>query len=302
MIQLLKKNDILSFMTFLLLLCWAMPIHSPAQVMPDYTGIRLLEDPARINPDPDKLRPIDAHKTVFMNEMTWLEIRDAMEEGKTTAIVMTGGLEMSGPYAVTDKHNIICHVVGERIARSLGNALIATIVPYVPQGSLDPPGGYVRYPGTLGVNELTFRALLTDIANNLRIQGFEHVLLLGDSGGNQTGMQYVAEQLAREWKSATIHYIPEYFGYEKWIRWAEKHGITETSEGIHDLFRDTAVLMLADPEYVRASARIEKGLFTINGVPLWPIEETLKTANELVDYQVSLTVNAIQHTLRSNQN
>ncbi|MGD8359891.1 MAG: creatininase family protein [Gemmatimonadota bacterium] len=87
-------------------------------------------------PDPDEPRPIDAFDTIFLEEMTWMEIRDALRDGKTTAIVATGG-EQNGPYMVTGKHNVILRARTEAIARKLGNALVAPIVPFVPEVGLD---------------------------------------------------------------------------------------------------------------------------------------------------------------------
>src|ERR1051326_5144062 len=51
--------------------------------------------------NPPEIRPVD---TLFMDDMTWLEIRNAMKAGKTTVIVPAGGLEASGPFLVLDKH------------------------------------------------------------------------------------------------------------------------------------------------------------------------------------------------------
>ncbi|MBV6644787.1 MAG: creatininase family protein [Cyclobacteriaceae bacterium] len=279
----------------LLLSVICLPVFACAQSLS--SGQEMLQDEERANPDINKPRPIAARETVFMNEMTWMEVRDAIRSGYRTAIVMTGGIEMNGPYMVTDKHNIVCRVVGERLARKLGNALIATIVPYVPQGDVNPPSGHMRYPGTIGVSEDTFQSLLIDIVTGLKTQGFKDIILIGDSGGNQSGMQAVAEQMSPTWKTGRVTYIPEFYGYEKWIAWEEERGIYEKNDGIHDTFRDTAILMLEDPEYVRRKARLGKGLFTINGVDLEPLAETLQVANQLVDYQVQLTVDAIQRKL-----
>jgi creatinine amidohydrolase len=88
-------------------------------------------------PDPNAPRPIDAFDTVFLEEMTWMEIRDALRDGKNTAIVATGGVEQNGPYLVTGKHNVILRATTEAIARELGNALVAPIVPFVPEGGLE---------------------------------------------------------------------------------------------------------------------------------------------------------------------
>jgi hypothetical protein len=48
-------------------------------------------------PNLDAPRSIEAVDTVFLEEMTWMEVRDAMRAGKTTMLVPTGGVEQNGP-------------------------------------------------------------------------------------------------------------------------------------------------------------------------------------------------------------
>src|SRR5689334_15066229 len=86
------------------------------------------------SPDPNTPRILDAHDSVFLEELTWLEVRDAMRAGKKTAIVATGGIEMNGPYLALGKHNYVLRATTEAIARQLGDALIAPIIPFVPEG------------------------------------------------------------------------------------------------------------------------------------------------------------------------
>ena len=146
--------------------------------------------PLRVNaqrvvpPDPDKPRPIDALDTVFIEEMTWLEVRDAIRGGKTTVIVATGGVEQNGPWVVTGKHNYILGAVTEVIARKLGNALVAPIIKLVPEGDHDPPSRSMRYPGTVSLREETFRNVLIDVCSSFKPHGFRNIVLIGDSGGN----------------------------------------------------------------------------------------------------------------------
>jgi creatinine amidohydrolase/Fe(II)-dependent formamide hydrolase-like protein len=232
---------------------------------------------------------------VFIEELTWLEVRDALRAGKTIGIIATGGVEQNGPYLATGKHNVILRATTEAIARKLGNALVAPIVPFVPEGEIDPPSGHMRYPGTISVREETFRALLTDLARSLKVHGFEHVILLGDSGGNQVGMLAVAESLGREWEGTgcSVHFIPEYYDNARWASWLRERGVQEVDEGLHDDVRHSAIMALVDPTTIRAVQRREKGLFSINGVPLDPLEETLRLARRLVDYQAEVTVEAI---------
>jgi len=251
------------------------------------------------SPDPESLRPIDALDSVWIEELTWMEVRDALRAGKTTALIVTGGVEQNGPYLATGKHSIILEATAGAIARKLGNALVAPIVSFVPEGDFDPPSGHMMYPGTISVRQETFRALLTDIALSLKTHGFTDIVLMGDSGGNQDGMEAVAEALSREWEGSgtRIHLIPEYYDNPRWKAWLEDRGVVEVDEGLHDDVRHSAIMMLVDPSTVRAEQRRAAGLFRINGVELDPMEETLALARALVDYQAEVTVEAIRNAL-----
>jgi creatinine amidohydrolase len=248
-------------------------------------------------PDPESLRPIDGLDSVWIEELTWMEIRDALRAGKTTALIVTGGVEQNGPYLATGKHSIILEATAEAIARKLGNALVAPIVSFVPEGEVDPPTGHMLYPGTISVSQETFRALLTDIAMSLKAHGFTDIVLIGDSGGNQEGMELVAEALSGEWRGSgsRIHFIPEYYDNPRWVAWLEDRGVVEVDEGLHDDVRHSAIMLLVDPTTVRTEQRRAEGLFQINGVELDPLGETLALARALVDYQAEVTVEAIRN-------
>ena len=179
-------------------------------------------------------RPIDMHDSVWIEDLTMLEVRDLLKAGKTTALVLTGGIEENGPYLTTGKHNNVLRVTGESIARSLGNALVAPIV------TLEPGNPErIRTPGTVVLSADTYRAVLTDMAVSLKTQGFKNVCLLGDSGGNIKPMQDVADTLAAKWKGdpsgARIFAIPEYYNYADVETFEQESlGIHEKLEGLHD--------------------------------------------------------------------
>src|SRR5512145_439736 len=145
---------------------------------------------------PDARRPIDAAESLWAEELTSMEVRDALRAGTTTIIVGTGGVEQNGPYVAGGKHNYVLQTVLPYIARAIGRALIAPIVKFVPEGRIEPtPGGHMAYPGTISLEPATYEALLSDICRSYKAHGFTDIVLLGDSGGNQTGMRNVADAL-----------------------------------------------------------------------------------------------------------
>jgi creatinine amidohydrolase len=252
--------------------------------------------PDPMSPDPAAPRPIAARETLFIEEMTWMEVRDALKAGKDTVLVAAGGIEQNGPYVVTGKHNVVLRATTQAIATKLGNALIAPIVPFVPEGDFDPPTDHMKYPGTIGVTEETYRRLLADLCSSLRIHGFRHIVLMGDHGPDQDGLEQVAADLSRKWAGGktSVHYIAEYYDDEVLAPWLEKQGLKQVDEGFHDDFIMEAQMMTVDPTTVRMKERIAVGKFRINGIDLAPPEKTIEWGRKIVNYRADLTVAAIR--------
>jgi creatinine amidohydrolase len=201
-------------------------------------------------------RPPD---TVFLEELTWDELRDLIKAGKTTAIIGTAGQEQKGPHMVMGEHKYVLTWTTERIARALGNAIVAPIITYVPEGSWENPRGHMAMAGTITLPEERFKELLTHAAQSLRAGGFTNLLLIGDSGGNQNGMRDVAAALNQAWagSGARAHFIGDY--YAKSV--ADIHaylkglGYTEEQIGSHAGMVDTSELMAVNPALVRMDKR-----------------------------------------------
>jgi creatinine amidohydrolase len=261
-----------------------------------------LPDPAAPDPaapDPSGPRPIPALDTVFTENMTWMEVRDALAQGKNTVIVPTGGVEQSGPYLVTGKHDVILRGTMEATARKLGSALVAPTIPFVPQGDINPPTVHMKYPGTISLTEETYERLLEEICACFRTHGFAHVILLGDSGGNQAGMRAVAERLSQRWPhdKTRVHYIRDYYNYGKVAAWLAERGVQQVPEGLHDDFAITAQMMAVDPESVRMRERRTNGTFHINGIDLAPPERTIEWGRRIMAFRAEVAATAIRRAI-----
>ncbi len=248
-------------------------------------------------------RPVDALNSVWIEELTWIEIRDALAAGKKTIIIPTGGVEQNGPYVAMGKHNVILRGQCESLARRLGNALCAPVVAFVPEGNFDPPSGHMRYPGSITLQDATFRALLDDIASSFKVHGFTEIILIGDSGGNQTGMKATAEALNARWggKGSVARFIPEFYDNNGLIAYMNNElGIKEPNDdGWHDYYWITALMMAVDPSVVRYDQRVKAGKATINGVSIAPKEKTIEVGKKLIEWRTTQTVKAIEKSRAS---
>jgi len=242
-------------------------------------------------------RPIEALDNVWIEELTMMEVRDALAEGKTTALILTGGIEENGPYLTTGKHNHVLRVMGESIARRLGNALIVPIMTLEP-GNPDN----IRSPGTVVLSRATYEAMLTDMATSLKSQGFRNIMLMGDSGGNRGPMAAVANALSTAWRggSTGIYHIPEYYNYDDVLIYQrDVLGVDEDPrlEGLHDDYYITSIIMNDDPQHVRLEQRIKAGKASINGISIVPAEKTIEHGRRLIEFRTDVTVRAIREAM-----
>lgn len=249
----------------------------------------------------DTPNPLPATDTVWLEEMTWMDVRDALKAGKTTAIITTGGIEPNGPWLVLGKHNYVLHANCEAIARKLGNALCAPTIKHVPEGDIDPKTGHMTTMGTISLREDTFRALLTDTVESLKQHGFTRIIMIGDSGGNQAGQKAVAEKFTALWKgNPVVAHIPEYYDYASVTKMLEETGFMpkdRPADRMHDDPAITLNMFIDNPASVRYDARVTASKATIDGVSLTDRAKITAAAKQVVEFRATKTVEAIRKAI-----
>jgi creatinine amidohydrolase len=249
-------------------------------------------------------RPIAAEDSVWIEDLTYLEVRDALKAGKTTVLIMAGSTEQNGPYLPGAKHQYVLQQTGEAIARKLGNALVA---PIVRMEAGNPDNKYIMW-GSLYFTPETFQAVLRDMATSLKSQGFKNIVMMGDSGGNIAGLKAVAHELHAKWGGTTgVYHIPEYYNWSQpgvpggptVRKFTIESGIPEKfdSDGIHDDYGLTAVSMAYDLKAVRYEQRVAADKTTINGVSILPKEKTIAFGKKVVEWRANIAVEAIKKAI-----
>ncbi len=154
---------------------------------------------------------------LFIEEMTWPEVRDAIASGKSTAIVFAGSTEQNGPHMVLGKHNFIARSLAASIAKELGNALIYPVVPFAPTGDPELHSGHMRFPGSVSVEMEVYVAMIRDLARSAISAGFHHIIIMADHGGGQDELEQLALEMdiATRSKGARIFYIGEVYDAEQ---------------------------------------------------------------------------------------
>jgi len=199
--------------------------------------------------------PAEPAARVYLEDLTWTELRDAIAQGKTTALVPIGGTEQSGPALALGKHNVRVRLLAGRIARELGNALVAPVLAYVPEGNIEPPSSHMRFPGTLSLPPAVFEASLLAIGRSLRAAGFRDIVFLGDHGGYQGQLAQAAARLDKEWAAGPVRAFapPEYYraASEGFARILRERGFSADEIGTHAALADTSLQLAVDATMVR---------------------------------------------------
>lgn len=240
--------------------------------------------------------------TVQLDDMTWTEVRDALRAGSTTIIIPVGGTEQSGPHMALGKHNVRAAALSQRIAEKLGNALVAPVISYVPEGRISPPAGHMRFPGTISVPDDAFAGIVSGAARSLRQAGFTDIVLIGDHGGYQAQLKDVAQRLNREWAGSRTraHFIGAYYqaasdGFNQALR---AQGLTDAQIGVHAGAADTSLMLAVDPSRVRAD-RMQAGAESATGVVGDPSRASAALGKIGIDLAVDQAVQAIRLAIKT---
>ena len=242
--------------------------------------------------------------TVFHEALTVVEIREALAAGKTTAIIATAGTEQKGPHMVLGEHRYVLEYTTDKIARTLGNALVAPIITYVPEGSLDPPSGHMRYPGTITLSQEVFQTLLEETARSLKGGGFRDIVFLGDSGGNQEGMRSVTEKLNAEWRGTEFraHFIGDYYeksGDDATLYITQELGIAEEEIAGHAGITDTSQMMFVNSLHIRRDRLARLGGFENSGVSGNPTLASPEIGERLLQFKIENAFAQIRASMRA---
>jgi creatinine amidohydrolase len=195
--------------------------------------------------------------------MTWPEVKQALADGKTTALVYTGGTEQRGPQNVNGGHTLMGREIVRTIALRLGNAIALPVLPYTPNNASPD------LPGTIGLTPELLGMILERITEQAMTTGFKNVVVMGDHGGGQP------QTYADVAKKMDAKYAPEgkhvYFCDEVYAKaqgdfdkWLQEHGYPSSSHaGIPDT--STMLYLGGDKGWVRKEL-----IATAEGDPMPP--------------------------------
>jgi creatinine amidohydrolase len=186
----------------------------------------------------------NGRQLVEFEKMTWVEVKDALAAGKTTALIYTGGVEQRGPQNANGGHNLMAYATVKAIAEKLGNAIFLPVLPFTPNNAA------AELPGTIGITNDLLAAVLERITEQSITNGFKNVILMGDHGGGQPNVyEAVAKKLDGKYAAQGIHvyycdqvYNPANDAFERYLA---EHGYPLD---LHGGISDTAEMLYLDKD------------------------------------------------------
>jgi creatinine amidohydrolase len=242
--------------------------------------------------------------SVFLEDLTWQEVGENIDKGTNIILIPSGGTEQNGPHIAIGKHNWIVRYTSAEIAKKLGNALVAPVIAYVPEGKISPPEGNMRFPGTISLREEGFAMLLEDTARSLKQAGFRTICFIGDNGANQKVQSDIAQKLSAEWQKEgiTVLHVSDYYannGSEQWVA-ATLPMVKEPAA--HGGFMDTSETMAINSSGLRLDKLkpYEAKDFDATGAMGSPADANANYGKQLLSLKINAAVAQIQKHIPKN--
>jgi creatinine amidohydrolase/Fe(II)-dependent formamide hydrolase-like protein len=237
--------------------------------------------------------------SVYVENLTWPEIRDAIKGGRRAALIYTGSTEQNGPHMVVGKHNFIAHYVAGRIAETLGDALVYPTLPFAPAGDVATKTGHMAFPGSVSLSAGTYLAVVEAVAKSAIAAGFREVYLMGDHGDGQEQLRQAAQAVQATVRSRGVRvaYIGDlyYKQLDQADAYLRSHGIPV---GPHAGARDTGELMAIDSadRWIRRDklAASDGAHFRVTGVSGDPTRATPELGRVFLGYKIQDAVAEIR--------
>jgi creatinine amidohydrolase len=186
----------------------------------------------------------DEADSVLLTDCSWRDVETAIADGVDTVIVPLGATEQHGPHLPVDTDTRLGTAIAVRVARRLGDTLVAPALP------LGPSEEHRSFPGTISISPDTARHLLRDIVDSLEHHGFERVVLLPGHGGWFPVLASLYPTLAGETACDLVAISELQWYMELLADGLETAGVDVDEPVVHAGASETAMLLALDPESV----------------------------------------------------
>lgn len=180
-----------------------------------------------------------------IDEMSWPEIKAAIDNGQRTVVFAAGSMEQHGPHLPIQTDTL------------LGTALTAAIVTRLPgvlRGPTIPFGvseHHMPFAGTITLDTATFKEVVRQYVMSLAAHGFTDIFVIPSHGGNFAPLRELEHETQGSIAGARFIAFSDLLGFLEAINAiAEWHGITPAESGAHAGEAETSMVLAARDDLV----------------------------------------------------
>jgi creatinine amidohydrolase len=178
-------------------------------------------------------------------EMTRPEIEQAIAAGADTVIVTLGSTEQHGLHLPMGTDTMWGEALGARVARGLGNALLA---PGLPIGCSEH---HMDFAGSMTLSHETFIQVVADLCRSLAHHGFVHVVLIPSHGGNFAPLAKAVAVIRPDLPQVNVIAFTDLMELMGEVfRVCKAKGVSPEEAGAHSGEFETSVMLSVHPELV----------------------------------------------------
>jgi creatinine amidohydrolase len=185
-------------------------------------------------------------KTIRMDEMTWVDIKTAMEEGYDTVVIGVGSIEQHGPHLPTQTDALLGDTITNQVASKRPKTLQG---PTIRIGCSEH---HMAFPGTITLTKETLKRVITDYTRSLVRHGFSKIFFIPSHGGNFAPLNEVLNELQKEFSDSNINGLTNLQKFIKVLqKSSEEEGITAEEAGAHAGESETSLVLAIKEQLVK---------------------------------------------------
>lgn len=187
-----------------------------------------------------------------LEEMTWAEIKAAIDNGQTTVVAAAGSMEQHGPHLPMQTDTLLGSFLADAVVARIPGALRGPTIPF------GVSGHHMKFAGTITLDEHRFKEVVRQYAASLAQHGFRNIVIIPSHGGNFAPLAALEAETGGEINGArflTYSNLLEFVGVLNST--GEKDGITPEVIGAHAGEGETSMVLAAREELVSMEYAIE---------------------------------------------
>ncbi len=189
--------------------------------------------------------------SIRIDELTWVDVKEKIENGYKTVIFGVGSTEQHGPSLPEKTDALQADQFANILALELGNALQAPTI------SVGYSEYHLNFPGTISLRKSTLSAIIEDYIDSLARHGFENIIVFISHGGNEEPVKDILPKMCEKYPDKKIFYYYTQEILPAIREMGQKYRLTLGEIGSHAGDMEASIMLHYAPDLVKKDRFVE---------------------------------------------